>query len=47
MKIKLLKNYILSAKGSVIDIHKNIAELLIARKIAEIVKEKKSNNKKD
>jgi len=42
MKIKLLKNYNLSVKGDVLDVAKPIADLLIGRKVAELVKVKRN-----
>lgn len=46
MKVKLLKNYNLANAGDVLELRKPIADLLIARKVAEIVKQKPEKGKK-
>lgn len=45
MKIKLLKAYCMSAAGDVLDLNKPVADLLIQRKIAVLVKSKKKAKK--
>lgn len=44
MKIELLANYGLSAKGDVLDTSEPIADLLINRKIAKKVEQKKKSD---
>ena len=46
MKVKLLKNYNRAVAGDILDLNKPIADLLLARKIAEIVKIKVEKVKK-